>query len=339
MPTPPTARRRLLRVPGPAHRRTSSAHCRGDPRVPGARGAARSPTTTGTAPSSRSTSSPDRRARHCSAPRSPRRARFENSACTAAGSRWRSLASTPSTATFVGVHSGLAMTSIAVGGSPEQRAEWLPPMAPRRADRRLRAHRAAVTAPTPRAACARPREPHAATPWVLNGAKRWIGNATFADVVVIWARDIADDQVKGFLVRTRHRRASRRRRSSASSRCAPSRTPTSLLDGRVVTEARPAAATSTASATSPIVLRLTRARGRVAGASASPSARTRPPSRTRRRASSSASRSRRSSWCRSSSPTRLGEHHRVHRACACASPSCRTRAGRATTTPRWPRRS
>jgi glutaryl-CoA dehydrogenase len=36
--------------------------------------------------------------------------------------------------------------------------------------------------------------------WVLNGAKRWIGNATFADVTVIWARDEADDQVKGFLV-------------------------------------------------------------------------------------------------------------------------------------------
>jgi glutaryl-CoA dehydrogenase len=36
---------------------------------------------------------------------------------------------------------------------------------------------------------------------VLNGAKRWIGNATFADVVVIWARDVADEQVKGFLVR------------------------------------------------------------------------------------------------------------------------------------------
>jgi glutaryl-CoA dehydrogenase len=36
--------------------------------------------------------------------------------------------------------------------------------------------------------------------WVLNGAKRWIGNGTFADVVVIWAKDEADDQVKGFLV-------------------------------------------------------------------------------------------------------------------------------------------
>lgn len=24
--------------------------------------------------------------------------------------------------------------------------------------------------------------------WVLHGRKRWIGNATFADIIVIWAR-------------------------------------------------------------------------------------------------------------------------------------------------------
>src|SRR5207245_7161159 len=36
--------------------------------------------------------------------------------------------------------------------------------------------------------------------WVLNGQKKWIGNATFSDVTVIWARDVADNQVKGFLV-------------------------------------------------------------------------------------------------------------------------------------------
>jgi glutaryl-CoA dehydrogenase len=35
---------------------------------------------------------------------------------------------------------------------------------------------------------------------VLNGAKRWIGNATFADLIVLWARDTADNQVKGFVV-------------------------------------------------------------------------------------------------------------------------------------------
>jgi glutaryl-CoA dehydrogenase len=36
--------------------------------------------------------------------------------------------------------------------------------------------------------------------WVLNGTKRWIGNGTFADLVIVWARDEADDQVKGFVV-------------------------------------------------------------------------------------------------------------------------------------------
>src|SRR5207302_6733322 len=39
--------------------------------------------------------------------------------------------------------------------------------------------------------------------WVLSGQKKWIGNATFADVTVIWARDLADNQVKGFLVEKR----------------------------------------------------------------------------------------------------------------------------------------
>jgi glutaryl-CoA dehydrogenase len=36
--------------------------------------------------------------------------------------------------------------------------------------------------------------------WVINGQKKWIGNGTLADVVVVWARDLADKQVKGFLV-------------------------------------------------------------------------------------------------------------------------------------------
>src|SRR5262249_12227140 len=36
--------------------------------------------------------------------------------------------------------------------------------------------------------------------WVLNGQKKWIGNATWSDLTVIWARDVADDQVKGFVV-------------------------------------------------------------------------------------------------------------------------------------------
>ena len=37
--------------------------------------------------------------------------------------------------------------------------------------------------------------------WVLDGRKRWIGNGTFADLVVVWARDVADGKVRGFVVR------------------------------------------------------------------------------------------------------------------------------------------
>jgi glutaryl-CoA dehydrogenase len=36
--------------------------------------------------------------------------------------------------------------------------------------------------------------------WVLDGAKRWIGNGTFADLIVVWARDVEDGHVKGFVV-------------------------------------------------------------------------------------------------------------------------------------------
>ena len=36
--------------------------------------------------------------------------------------------------------------------------------------------------------------------YIIDGAKRWIGNGTLADVVVVWARDVEDMQVKGFLV-------------------------------------------------------------------------------------------------------------------------------------------
>ena len=37
--------------------------------------------------------------------------------------------------------------------------------------------------------------------WVLNGCKRWIGNATFAEVVVVWARNLSTKQINAFVVR------------------------------------------------------------------------------------------------------------------------------------------
>jgi glutaryl-CoA dehydrogenase len=36
--------------------------------------------------------------------------------------------------------------------------------------------------------------------WVLDGQKKWIGNASFADLVIIWARDVETDRVLGFVV-------------------------------------------------------------------------------------------------------------------------------------------
>ncbi|POC78204.1 acyl-CoA dehydrogenase, partial [Vibrio vulnificus] len=38
--------------------------------------------------------------------------------------------------------------------------------------------------------------------WVINGAKRWIGSGTIADFALVWARDVADQQIKGFIVET-----------------------------------------------------------------------------------------------------------------------------------------
>ena len=108
-----------------------------------------------------------------------------------------------STATFFGVHAGLAMGSIIVGGSEAQKAEWLPKM---------------IT--MEQIGCFGLTEPHVGSAasgglqttarregdgpnavWVLNGQKKWIGNAPFADMIVVWARDEADGQVKGFIVR------------------------------------------------------------------------------------------------------------------------------------------
>ncbi len=99
--------------------------------------------------------------------------------------------------TFFGVTSGLAMSSIYYCGSEEQREQWLPAMA--------RMEKIGAFGLT---------EPHVGSDashiqttarlegdtYVLNGAKRWIGNATFADVTIIWAQDAETGQIGGFLV-------------------------------------------------------------------------------------------------------------------------------------------
>jgi glutaryl-CoA dehydrogenase len=104
----------------------------------------------------------------------------------------------PSIATFHGVHSGLATGSIALCGSEEQKQRWLPDMA---TAEKIGAF--GLTEPNVGSGASRGMETTArreGDEWVLDGEKKWIGNATFADLVVIWARDVADDQVKGFVV-------------------------------------------------------------------------------------------------------------------------------------------
>ena len=103
-------------------------------------------------------------------------------------------------ATFVGVQSGLAMGAVHVGGSPEQQAWWLPRMASAEVIGAF-----GLTEPLSGSDSARGLRTTARREgdhWVLRGEKRWIGNATFADVVVVFAKDLADGQVKGFLVAT-----------------------------------------------------------------------------------------------------------------------------------------
>ncbi len=103
-----------------------------------------------------------------------------------------------SIATFRGVHSGLAMGSIYLCGSEEQKQQWLPPMARLEKIGAFGLTEPEVGSGTSGGLTTTARRE--GDTWILNGQKKWIGNATFSDVTVIWARDVADNQVKGFLV-------------------------------------------------------------------------------------------------------------------------------------------
>jgi len=105
-----------------------------------------------------------------------------------------------SIATFMGVHDGLFTGSIEALASEEQKEAWLPDIYSLR-----KVGAFGLTEPlggSDVAGGTRTTARREGDGWVLNGAKRWIGNATFADWVVVYARDVADNQVKGFLVDT-----------------------------------------------------------------------------------------------------------------------------------------
>jgi glutaryl-CoA dehydrogenase len=98
--------------------------------------------------------------------------------------------------TILGVQSGLAMKSIAALGSEEQKRRWLPAMA-----RLEKLGAFALTEPdhgsdSVALATAAVKD---GGDYVIDGAKRWIGNGSLADVVVVWARG-EDGKVQGFLV-------------------------------------------------------------------------------------------------------------------------------------------
>jgi len=103
-----------------------------------------------------------------------------------------------SIATFFGVHNGLAMGSIYLAGSEEQKQKWLPPMA-----KFEKIGCFGLTEPLVGSGASggllttAKRE---GDTWILNGQKKWIGNSPWCDISIIWARDVADNQVKGFII-------------------------------------------------------------------------------------------------------------------------------------------
>ena len=118
----------------------------------------------------------------------------------------------PSICTFFGVHSGLAMGSIYLDGSEAQKQKWLPQMA-----RFEKIGCFGLTEPLVGSGASGGLTTTATRDgdsWILNGQKRWIGNAPWCDLSIIRARDVADNQVKGLSSRTKRRPDSASRRSS-----------------------------------------------------------------------------------------------------------------------------
>jgi glutaryl-CoA dehydrogenase len=101
---------------------------------------------------------------------------------------------------LVGIHNELIVGMIEALGSDEQKQRWLP----------------GLTAFTQLGAFALTEPEHGSDiagglattarledgEWVIDGAKRWIGAGTIADFALVWARDTADQQIKGFIVET-----------------------------------------------------------------------------------------------------------------------------------------
>ena len=105
-----------------------------------------------------------------------------------------------SLATYYNGQSGLFRTTVLRGGSEDQAKTWLPLI-----DSFEMTGVFALTEPEhgsdiagglTTSAC------RSGNNWVINGEKRWIGNAVFADYLTVLARDVADGQIKAFLVKS-----------------------------------------------------------------------------------------------------------------------------------------
>jgi glutaryl-CoA dehydrogenase len=101
--------------------------------------------------------------------------------------------------TFVSVQGSLAMTAIHRWGSEDQKQEWLPRMAAGEVIGCFAlTEPSAGSDPSSMTTVARRDGSGDDAGWVLDGAKRWIGLASVAGVMVVWAR--TDDGIRGFLV-------------------------------------------------------------------------------------------------------------------------------------------
>ncbi len=102
-----------------------------------------------------------------------------------------------SVCTFYGVHSGLAMGSIGLLGDAEQKARWLPDMV-----KLEKIGAFALTEPDvgSNASQVQTRARKDGDGYILNGAKRWIGNASIADILIIWARDEKTNSFGGYVI-------------------------------------------------------------------------------------------------------------------------------------------